>query len=106
MMSSHDGDPRRRGRIFVYRFSWGRSGWLAKLLVLGALIALIPLALLLVVGLWAVLAIGAAVVATAALFGAPLARRLRGTPPSQVPSRDSSDARILEGEARRIDIAD
>jgi membrane protein implicated in regulation of membrane protease activity len=98
MTNSYTNNPRPRRRILVFRLSGARSGWLAKLLVPAALIALIPLALLLMVGLWAVLAIGAAVIATAALLGAPLLRRLRPKPPTQ--------AHILEGEARRIDVAD
>jgi len=78
------------------RLSAGRPGWLAKLLVLAALLALIPLVLLVVVGLWALVAIGAAVIAATAILGAALLRRLRATPPPR--------ARILEGEARRIDV--
>lgn len=95
-MNSYANNPRPSRRVWVFRLSGGRAGWLAKLLVPAALIALIPLALLLVVGLWAVLAIGAAVIATTAFLGAPLVRRLRSTPPTQ--------PRILEGEARRIDV--
>ncbi len=94
-MSSYVNNPRPVRRVWVYRLSGARAGWLPKLLVAAALMALIPLALLLVVGLWALLAIGAAVVATAALLAAPLLRRLRATPP---------ETRTLEGEARRIDV--
>ena len=94
-MNSSANNPRPGRRVWVLQFSGARAGWLAKLLVAAALMALIPLALLLVVGLWAVMAIGAAVVAAAALLGAPLLRRLRATPPQ---------TRTLEGEARRIDV--
>jgi hypothetical protein len=85
----------------VFRLSARRFGWLARLLVPAALLALIPLALLVVVGLWAVVAIGAAALATAALLGAPLLRRLQAKAPQQ-----QQQPRILEGEARRIDVAD
>ena len=98
-------NPQSGKRVWVFRLASGRVGassapssWLAKLLVPAALIALVPLALLVVIGLWAVVAIGAAVIATTALIAAPLLRRLRGAPP--VPSQ----ARTLEGEAKRIDV--
>jgi len=105
-MTTYDANnPRTTKRVWVFRLSSdpsGRSsappGWLAKLLVSAALMALIPLALLAVIGLWAVVAIGAAVIATTAVVGGPLLRRLRGAP--QAPAQ----ARILEGEAKRIDV--
>jgi hypothetical protein len=96
MMGSHANSQRPGRRVWVFRLSGAGSGWLAKLLVPAVLIAVIPLALLVVVGLWALVAIGAAVIATIAILGAPLVRRLRAAPPAQ--------ARILEGEARRIDV--
>jgi hypothetical protein len=100
-MDSYANGPRPRGRILVFRLSSRRAGWLARLLVPAALLALIPLALLVVVGLWAVVAVIAAVGAAAALVGAPLLRRLQAKAPEQ-----QQQPRILEGEARRIDAAD
>jgi hypothetical protein len=98
MMNSYANNPRSSGRVWVFRLSGARSGWLAKLLIPAALIALIPLALALVIGLWALVAIGAAVIATTALLVAPVLRRLRAAAP--VPTQP----RTLEGEARRIDV--
>lgn len=99
MMNSHFGNPHSRARVLVFRLSGARSGWLAKL----GLFVLIPLALLFVVGVWAVLAIGAAAVAVTALVVAPLVRRLRGTPAAR---EAMLRGRVLDGEARRIDAAD
>jgi membrane protein implicated in regulation of membrane protease activity len=100
-MNSYANGPRPRGRILVFRLSGRRAGWLARLLVPAALLALIPLAVLVVVGLWAVVAIAAAALAVTALIGAPLLRRLQAKAPQQ-----QQQPRILEGEARRIDVAD
>ena len=97
MTDSYANNPRPRGRVWVFRLSSARAGWLAKLLVPTVLVALIPLALLVVIGLWALVAIAAAVIGTTALLGVPLLRRLRAEPP--VPAQ----VRTLEGEAKRID---
>jgi hypothetical protein len=102
-MHSYANNPQPRGRIFVFRLSTRRAGWLARLLVPAALLALIPLALLVVVGLWAVVAVIAAAGAVAALIGAPLLRRLL---PVKAPPAPEQQPRILEGEARRIDVAE
>ena len=108
-MPTYDANnPQSNRRVWVFRLSSGPSGrapgpagWLAKLLVPAALIALIPLALLVAIGLWAVVAIGAAVIATAAVVGGPLLRRLLAAPPAPPAP---THARILEGEAKRVDV--
>lgn len=96
MMKSSESSSQLAGRIFVYRFPGPRAGWLTRVLVLAALLAAIPLVLLLVVGLWALLAVVATVIAVTAVLSVPILRRLRGTPPSQ--------GRVVEGEARRLDV--
>jgi Flp pilus assembly protein TadB len=97
-MNPHDPNPQRDGRAFVFRYSGARAGWLTKLLALSAIVAVLGLLLLLVLGLWVVFVIGAAVVAVAAVVSALIPRRPREKHPGQ--------GRMLEGEARRLDVDD
>jgi membrane protein implicated in regulation of membrane protease activity len=87
----------RRRRVFVYRLSGApRLGRFTKLLLVTGLIVAIPLALLLFVGLWALVVASSIVIGAAALVAAPLLRRMRPAPPAQ--------PQVLEGEARRVDV--
>jgi len=97
-MTSHDNDPRRRGRVFVYRFRGTPSSWLGKLLALSAVVAVISLLLLLALGLWVVFAVSATVVALAALVTGLIPRRRSQAPPVR--------GQVVEGEARRIRMDD
>jgi len=98
MMNYHGSNPGRRRRVFVYRFSGApRVGRFTKLLLVTGLIAAIPLALLLFVGLWALLVAGSIVIAAAAVVSAPLLRRLRPA--------NRAQPQVLEGEARRVDVS-
>jgi membrane protein implicated in regulation of membrane protease activity len=97
MMNYYSSNTGRRRRVFVYRFSGApRLGRFTKLLLVTGLIVAIPLALLLFIGLWALVVASSIVVAAAAVLGAPLLRRLRPAPRVQ--------PQVLEGEARRIDV--